>query len=112
MRGGGDGAGGGGGAKSYDGETTWFSINRSIVYGQPKPSRRIFHRLTGNRLCEIWFQMALTLISFVGNSETTKTYGNPGFFQGLERKQFFLILYICEKKINSGTTNLTPAVNN
>jgi hypothetical protein len=57
--------------------------------------------------------MALTVISFVGNPETTKTYGNPGFFRGLGRKQFFLILCIfVKRKINTGTTNLTPAVNN
>ncbi len=57
--------------------------------------------------------MALTLISFVGSPETTKTYGNPGFFRGSERKQFFLILCIfVKRKIKSGTTNLTPAVNN
>jgi hypothetical protein len=42
--------------------------------------------------------MALTLISFVGSPETTKTYGNPGFFRGLGRKQFFLLLYLCEKE--------------
>jgi hypothetical protein len=98
MKGGGDGAGGGGGAKSYDGEKTWFFINRSIVYGQPKPTRRIFHRLTGNRLCGIWFQMALTLFLLLVIQKKPKIYCNPGFFRGLGRKQFFLILYICEKE--------------